>query len=160
MSENPLSTPPPGTPPRGAGAGAPGAPLGDDAPRPIAPRFIVFGVALLALAAAFLAGRRENVPAGNALVVVNAGAASIDSVIIEPDPPGQNPLSGRMHYVAARDSSSFLLPPGKGDADIRVWRGGQVVADHLAQFGGTTIFEVRVGDSTHLGRYRRIARPD
>lgn len=120
----------------------------------------MFGVALLALVAAILSGRREPIPAGNALVVVNAGAISLDSVVIEPDPPGQNPLSGRMHYVAARDSSSFLLPPGRGDADIRVWRGGRVVADHLAQFGGTTIFEVRVGDSTEIGRYRRIARPD
>jgi len=47
---------------------------------------------------------------------------------------------------------------GAGDTDIKVWRAGHVVADHAVQFGGNTIFEIRVGDANQLGRYRRLGR--
>lgn len=145
---------PPGSPP------LPSRPASEEGERPIAPRFIVFGVALLALVAAFLSARRDTTPSGNALVIVNAGASSLDSVLVEPDPPGQNAIAMRAGYVASQDSLVLPLAPGMGDAGIRVWRGGRVAAEHVAQFGGTTIFEVRVGDETSLGRYRRTSRPD
>jgi hypothetical protein len=40
---------------------------------------------------------------------------------------------------------------------VRVWRGGRTVANHAVYFGGQSIFELRVGDTDQLGRYRRTS---
>ncbi|MEP7029077.1 MAG: hypothetical protein ABI960_10815 [Candidatus Eisenbacteria bacterium] len=119
-------------------------------------------VALAILAAVLLAIgitlRPTGPPAGNRLVVVNAGSGSLDSVTVEPEPPGANLLAARAGYVAAQDSLWLALPEATGDTDVRVYRGGRVVANHAVYFGGQSIFEVRVGDTDQLGRYRRTDR--
>jgi hypothetical protein len=98
---------------------------------------------------------RSRAPRGNAVVVVNAGATGVDSVVVAPDPPGTSALAGRLGYVAPSDSATLALPAATGDAEIRAWRDGRVVAAHVAYFGGRSWFEVRVGDSAQVGRYRR-----
>ena len=97
-------------------------------------------------------------PPGNGLSVLNAGTRGLDSIVVEADPPGTHGLAGRHGYLAPSDSALVRLPGGKGDADVRVWRDGRVVAEHVVYFGGRSWFEVRVGDSLELGRYRRTAR--
>ena len=92
---------------------------------------------------------------GNELVVLNAGSRGVDSIVVEPDPPGAHAIAARHGYLASQDSARIGLPGGQGDADVRVWRNGRVVADHVAYFGGRSEFEVRVGDSAEAGRYRR-----
>ena len=100
----------------------------------------------------------RGAPAGNRLVVINAGTAALDSVVVEPEPPGANLLAARSGYVAARDSAWLALPEATGDTDVRVYRGGRMVANHAVYFGGQSIFELRVGDVDQLGRYRRTDR--
>jgi hypothetical protein len=107
------------------------------------------------LALALAATGCTPVAPGNALVVLNAGSRGIDSIVVEPDPPGAHAITARHGYLAPRDSARIGLPGGQGDADVRVWRDGRVVADHVAYFGGRSEFEVRVGDSAEAGRYRR-----
>ena len=109
------------------------------------------------LALAALLGVAGCAPAagGNAVIVLNTGTRGIDSVVVEADPPGTHALAGRHGYLAPMDSAVVALPGGAGDADVRVWRDGRVVADHLAYFGGRSLFEVRVGDGDDAGRYRR-----
>jgi hypothetical protein len=97
----------------------------------------------------------RGAPTGNRLVVLNTGSAALDSIVIEPEPPGANLLSARSAYLAAQDSVWIALPAATGDTDVRVWRGGRAVANHTVYFGGQSIFELRVGDSDQLGRYRR-----
>ena len=58
-------------------------------------------------------------------------------------------LSGRV-----TDSSGSIMR----DAHVKVYRAGHVIADQAVQFGGNTLFEVRVGDAAQLGRYRRLGR--
>lgn len=94
-------------------------------------------------------------PPGNAVIVLNAGSTGVDSIVIAADPPGTHALAGRHGYLAPLDSARVGLPRGAGDADVRVWRDGRVVANHLAYFGGRSLFELRVGDSAQAGRYRR-----
>jgi hypothetical protein len=94
-------------------------------------------------------------PTGNRLVVLNAGSASLDSIVIEPEPPGANLLNARSGYLASMDSVWIALPEATGDTDVRVWRGGRAVANHAVYFGGQSIFELRVGDTDQMGRYRR-----
>ena len=104
-------------------------------------------------------GRGERgAPRDNAVTVLNAGGRGLDSIVVEADPPGTHGLAGRHAYLAPQDSALVLLPAGTGDANVRVWRDGRVVADHVVYFGGRSWFEVRVGDSLELGRYRRTAR--
>ncbi|MEO6462096.1 MAG: hypothetical protein ABIP29_03385 [Candidatus Eisenbacteria bacterium] len=119
-------------------------------------RLVGVGAVALIIGFALLPGRDDGAPRGNAVVVINTGATGVDSVVIEADPPGTHHLAARAGYVAPMDSARLALPAGAGDADIRVWRNGHVVADHLAYFGGRTWFEVRVGDAAQLGRYRRL----
>lgn len=97
-------------------------------------------------------------PPGNAVTVLNAGSRGVDSIVVAADPPGTHALAGRHGYLAPQDSALVLLPAGTGDADVRVWRDGRVVADHVVYFGGRSWFELRVGDRDQLGRYRRTAR--
>ena len=92
---------------------------------------------------------------GNAVIVLNAGRTGVDSIVIAADPPGTHALAGRHGYLAPLDSARVALPRGTGDADVRVWRDGRVIANHLAYFGGRSVFELRVGDSAQAGRYRR-----
>ena len=113
--------------------------------------FVVGCVVLLTL-------RPQGPPAGNRLVVLNAGTSSLDSIVIEPEPPGANLLAARAGYVAAQDSVWIALPKAAGDTDIRIYRGGAAVANHAVYFGGNTIFELRVGDRDQQGIYRRLAR--
>jgi hypothetical protein len=117
---------------------------------------VLFVVALVGFVGFALWPRSGRAPRGNALTVVNAGTSGLDSVIVAADPPGANRLTGRIGYVAPADSAQLLLPAGEGDADVRAWRDGRVVAAHVAQFGGRSWFEVRVGDADDLGRYRRV----
>jgi hypothetical protein len=119
-----------------------------------APRPIVLGVAVLALALA-LFWPRGRAPSGNSLVLINAGQSSLDSVIVEPEPASTVALRGAIGYVARQDSVTLALPAGAADANVKIYRGGSVVAHHVAYWGGESVFEVRVGDSTSLGRYRR-----
>jgi len=100
----------------------------------------------------------RGAPTGNRLVVLNAGGASVDSIVIEPEPPGANLLNARSGYLASQDSVWIALPAASGDTDVRVWRGGRAVANHAVYFGGQSIFELRVGDRDQLGRYRRTGR--
>jgi hypothetical protein len=130
-------------------APAPGA----GAPPPA--RLIALAVALGTLLAIAFALRPHGLPAGNRLVVINAGARALDSVVVESEPPGANLLAGHAGYVAARDSLWLALPRASGDADVRIFRGGAAVAHHAVYFGGNSVFEVRVGDRDQLGRYRR-----
>ena len=118
------------------------------------------GIALAAgaLLAVVVALRPHGAPAGNRLVVINAGTASLDSIKVEPEPPGANLLAARAGYVAAQDSVWLALPEATGDTDVRVYRGGRAVANHAVYFGGQSIFELRVGDADQLGRYRRTDR--
>jgi hypothetical protein len=88
-------------------------------------------------------------------VVINAGSTGVDSIVVEADPPGTHGLAGRHGYLAPQDSVRIVLPAGTGDAAMRVWRDGRVAAEHLAYFGGRSVFEVRVGDGADAGRYRR-----
>ncbi len=108
--------------------------------------------------AVVLANYLVSTKPGNRLVVVNAGAAPLDSITVDPEPIGANWFVRRYGAVAARDSAWYRLPPGPGDTDIKAWRGGHVAADHAVQFGGNTIFELRVGDANQVGRYRRLGR--
>lgn len=118
-------------------------------------------LAALALAAGLALVRgREDAPAGNAIVVIVAGATALDSVVAEPAPPpvGFDPAPGpigRSGYVAARDSTKIALGPIAGESLVRAWRGGRVVAEHVVLFGGRSVFELRVGDGDEAGRYRR-----
>jgi len=126
-------------------------------PPPAPPRALIgLAVVLAAAMIAFLALRPRGAPAGNYLVLLNAGTAALDSVTVTPEPPGANLLSTRHGYLAPRDSAWIILPAATGDADVQVWRGGRVVADHAIYFGGQSVFEVRVGDRDQLGRYRRL----
>jgi len=95
---------------------------------------------------------------GNRLVVVNAGGTFVDSVTIDPEPAGANWFYRRWGIISARDSVEIRLPPESGDADVKVYRGGHVIADHAVEFSGNSIFEVRVGGDAQLGRYRRLGR--
>lgn len=114
------------------------------------------GLAVALAAGVALAPRGgERGPRGNAVIVLNAGRFGVDSIVVEADPPGTHALSGRHGYLAPSDSALVSLPGDPGDADVRVWRDGRVIADHLAYFGGRSLFEVRVGDSAQAARYRR-----
>lgn len=122
-------------------------------------RPLVLGLAgllvVLLLGIVFAPGEQGRVAGGNAVIVLNAGSTGVDSIVIEADPPGTHGLAARHGYLAPLDSALVVLPGGAGDADVRVWRDRRVVADHLAYFGGRSLFEVRVGDSAQAGRYRR-----
>jgi len=112
----------------------------------------------LSLFAIALALRPRGIPPGNRLVVVNAGSLPLDSVVVESEPPGANLLKARAGAVPARDSIWLALPRARGDADVRIYRGGIAVANHAVEFGGDSVFEVRVGDRDQIGRYRRMGR--
>lgn len=129
------------------------------APRVAPPRGLIALVVLVVVGMmALLSLRPQGPPAGNRLVVLNAGTSALDSIVIEPEPPGANLLAARAGYVAAQDSVWIALPKAAGDTDIRVYKGGAAVANHAVYFGGNTIFELRVGDGAQQGIYRRLAR--
>jgi len=132
---------------------APERPIPPPDMRVLAVCFLV-GLVLAILLGNYLVGTKP----GNRLVVLNAGATPVDSVTVDPEPAGANWFLRRFGAVAPQDSTWLRLPPGAGDTDIKVWRAGHVVADHAVQFGGNTIFEIRVGDANQLGRYRRLGR--
>jgi hypothetical protein len=113
----------------------------------------IVGAALLVVAFSL---RPHGLPAGNRLVVLNAGGSALDSIVVIAEPPGANLITGHAGVVAPRDSLWLALPRAKGDADVRVYRGGRAVAQHAVYFGGNSVFEVRVGDRDQLGRYRRL----
>ncbi len=118
-------------------------------------------LAALALATGLVLVRgRSAGPDGNAIVVIVAAAAALDSVVAEPAPPpvGFDPAPGpvgRTGYVAARDSATIALTPIAGESLVRAWRDGRVVAEHVVHFGGRSVFELRIGDRDQAGRYRR-----
>jgi hypothetical protein len=118
---------------------------------------LAFTLPLIGLLVIFALTPR-GAPTGNRLVVLNAGGASVDSIVIEPEPPGANLLNARSGYLASQDSVWIALPAATGDTDVRVWRGGRAVANHAVYFGGQSIFELRVGDHDQMGRYRRTGR--
>ena len=122
------------------------------------PRHVALAIVALSLFTIAVALRRDGPPAGNRLVVINAGSQPLDSVVVEPEPPGANLLAARAGGVPARDSVWLALPRAQGDADVRIHRGGRTVAHHAVAFGGNSVFEIRVGDRDELGRYRRIDR--
>jgi hypothetical protein len=110
----------------------------------------------VAVGTALMVGLQPHGPSpGNRLVVINAGSASLDSIVVGPEPPGANLLAARGGYLAAQDSVWITLPRAKGDVDVRVYRGSDAIANHAVYFGGNSIFELRVGDRDQLGRYRR-----
>ena len=115
----------------------------------------VVGALVLVVGLMVRPGRHAD-PMGNAVTVVNAGSTGLDSIVIAADPPGDNALAGRIGYVAPSDSAQVTLPLAYGDADIRAYRDGQVVAAHVVAFGRRVWFELRVGDADELGRYRRV----
>lgn len=141
--------------------GAPPAPPHEIPPREIPPPdkrillacFLVGTVLAIVLANGLVASKP-----GNRLVVVNAGTTLVDSVSIDPEPAGANWFYRRWGMIAAQDSAWIRLPPQGGDADVKVYRGGHVISDNAVQFTGNSIFEVRVGDSAQLGRYRRLGK--
>jgi hypothetical protein len=106
-----------------------------------------------ALAAQWWAARARS--EGNVLVFVNASSASVDSVAITAEPPFANPLAGRTGFVAAKDSAKVALGRDRGDATVRVYRRGKVLADRVVYFGGDSEFELWLSDEGSLGRYRR-----
>jgi hypothetical protein len=108
---------------------------------------------VLAVAAQWWAGRAHR--AGNVLVVVNASGSALDSIVVGAEPPYANPLAGRIGYVAAHDSARVVLGRHTGDASVRAWRAGRVLADHVVYFGGDSEFELWLSDRGSLGRYRR-----
>jgi hypothetical protein len=112
--------------------------------------FVLGAGLLLAFA---LRGRGQD--AGNRLVVLNASAEPIDSITVEPEPPGANLLAARAGALAAMDSVWLALPRARGDVDVRAFRGGRAIANHAVYFGGNSVFELRLGDRAQLGRYRR-----
>lgn len=114
---------------------------------------MVAGVAMVT-ALPLLLPRR--IPAGNRLVVLNARTSSIDSIVVEAEPPGANLLAARRGYLSAQDSVWLALPKARGDTDIRIYRAGKVVANEAVYFGGNSVFELRIGDRDQLGRYRRL----
>ena len=114
-----------------------------------------FAVALGAWVALGGGGRGGAGGGANALVVLNTGTTGLDSIVVEADPPGAHGLAGRHGYLAPQDSVRIGLAAVGGDASVRVWRGGRVVAEHVTYFGGRSVFEVRVGDAAEAGRYRR-----
>lgn len=122
-------------------------------------RRAIVGVAFVAgavlVTGALLFAGRGRAPAGNAIVVVNAATRGLDSIVVTADPSGAPGLAGRHGYVAPQDSARIPLAAGRGDALVRAWRDGRVVADHEAYFGGRSWFEVRIGDDDQLARYRR-----
>jgi hypothetical protein len=110
---------------------------------------------LAAAALSLLSSGCAPAPPGNAVVVLNAGRRGVDSIVVEPDPPRAHAITARHGYLAPSDSARVPLPRGRGDVDVRIWRDGRVVADHVAYFGGQSVFEVRVGDTAQAGRYRK-----
>ena len=122
------------------------------------PRFVALAIVALSLLTIALVLRPRGLPAGNRLVVVNAGSSPLDSVVVEPEPPGANLLAAHAGGVPARDSVWLALPRAQGDADVRIYRAGIAVAHHAVEFGGDSVFEVRVGDRDQIGRYRRMGR--
>ncbi len=120
-------------------------------------------VAILGAGIALRAGWDARAPRGNALIVLNTGAVGIDSIVVEPapaavgtdPPPGPGGPAGRAGYLAAQDSLLLSLPATVGDAQVRAWRAGRVIADEIVYFGGASVFELRVGDRDRQGRYRR-----
>jgi hypothetical protein len=124
----------------------------------VKPRHVALAIVALSLFAIAIALRPAGFPPGNRLVVVNAGPLPLDSVVVEPEPPGANLLKGRAGGVPGRDSVWLALPRARGDADVRIYRGGIAVANHAVEFGGDSVFEVRVGDHDQIGRYRRMGR--
>jgi hypothetical protein len=124
----------------------------------VKPRHVALAIVALSLLAIAIALRPAGFPPGNRLVVVNAGSQPLDSVVVEPEPPGANLLNARAGGVPARDSVWLALPRARGDADVRIYRGGIAVANHAVEFGGDSVFEIRVGDRDQIGRYRRMGR--
>jgi hypothetical protein len=118
-------------------------------------RIVALAIVAASLLAIVIALRPFGTAAGNRLVVLNAGSAPLDSVVVESEPPGANLLAGHAGAVGPRDSLWLALPRARGDADVRIFRAGLPVAHHAVYFGGNSIFEVRVGDRDQLGRYRR-----
>jgi len=118
-------------------------------------RIVALAIVAASLVTIVIALRPFGTAAGNRLVVLNAGAFALDSVVVESEPPGANLLAGHAGAVAPRDSLWLALPRARGDADVRIYRGGSAVAHHAVYFGGNSVFEVRVGDRDQLGRYRR-----
>ena len=120
------------------------------------PRLIALTILGGALVVIALSLRPRGMPPGNRLVVLNTGSSTLDSVVVIAEPPGANLIAGHAGVVAPQDSLWLALPRAKGDADVRVYRGGRAVAQHAVYFGGDSVFEVRVGDRDQLGRYRRL----
>jgi hypothetical protein len=121
------------------------------------PTFAIALALILGVGTALVAGLRPRGPsAGNRLVVINTGGTGLDSIVVEPEPPGANLLAARSGYLAAQDSAWITLPRARGDTDVRVYRGADAVANHAVYFGGNSIFELRIGDRDQLGRYRRM----
>jgi hypothetical protein len=118
-------------------------------------RIAALALVFASLVTVVIALRPFGTAAGNRLVVVNAGSSALDSVVVEAEPPGANLLAGHAGAVGPRDSLWLALPRARGDADVRIFRGGIAVAHHAVYFGGNSVFEVRVGDRDQLGRYRR-----
>jgi hypothetical protein len=118
-------------------------------------RLVALAIVFASLVTIVIALRPFGTAAGNRLVVINAGPIALDSVVVESEPPGANLLAGHAGAVAPRDSLWLALPRARGDADVRIFRGGSAVAHHAVYFGGNSVFEVRVGERDQLGRYRR-----
>jgi len=118
-------------------------------------KIVALAIVFATLVTAVIALRPFGTAAGNRLVVINAGSTALDSVVVEAEPPGANLLAGHAGAVGPRDSLWLALPRARGDADVRIFRGGGVVAHHAVYFGGNSVFEVRIGDRDQLGRYRR-----
>ena len=118
-------------------------------------RIVALAIVFASLLGALIALRPFGTAAGNRLVVINAGSIALDSIVVESEPPGANLLTGHAGAVAPRDSLWLALPRARGDADVRIFRAGSVVAHHAVYYGGNSVFEVRIGDRDQLGRYRR-----
>jgi hypothetical protein len=121
-------------------------------------RFVAIAIVALSLFAIAVALRPRGLPSGNRLVVLNTGGSPLDSVVIGSEPPGANLLFAHAGAVPPRDSVWIALPRARGDADVRIYRGGIAVANHAVEFGGDSVFEIRVGDRDEFGRYRRMGR--
>ncbi len=152
MSDTPDALAAPDRPTNPPGV-SPDAPFPRPDMRILAVCFLI-GLALAVVLANLLVASKP----GNRLVIVNAGSTFVDSVTIDPEPAGANWFYRRWGMIAAKDSAWIRLPPQSGDADVKVYRAGHVIADHAVEFSGNSIFEVRVGDQAQLGRYRRLGR--
>jgi hypothetical protein len=121
-------------------------------------RIVALALVCASLLTVVIALRPFGMAAGNRLVVVNAGSAALDSVVVESEPPGANILAGHAGAVGPRDSLWLALPRARGDADADLSaRGGGPPRGLLRR---VLVFEAgRSRPARPLPAHRRLSPP-